>query len=250
MNKTIIDILSDKIKEKPDSPLFLSLASEYKKQDRLDEAIDILLEGLKSNPNYIPARVMLAQLYKENNMDSEYIKELEKILLREPQNINVRKMLAQHFSSQGMMQEAINSYEEILRYKPDDLQSLNFIKQNKIKESDLQDKDTVTNKLEIPEGIDESKSNLTINPSTDIEFKDELLQIDKLSAEKRYKEALMICDTILISMPSNRKILQKKEELKFLLKLINRPKELAIKRLRKFKIALIKLYFRARLENE
>lgn len=249
VNKNIIDLLTEKIKERPASPLFLSLASELKKQDKLDEAIETLLEGIRLNPDYIPARLALAQLYKENHMTSEYIKELEKIVSKSPDNLSARKMAAQYFSNKGLIKEALNHYQEILRLVPNDKEAIDYIETHKDKR---QEEPKLIDKIQSAENIVDNTSNdrKTIPEITikDYDFNDEMLQVDKLSKEQRYKEALMICDTILSRMPSNRKALQKKEELRFLLKIINKPKETALKKLRKFKISLIKLYFRARIE--
>ncbi|HIJ59482.1 MAG TPA: hypothetical protein HPP56_02535 [Nitrospirae bacterium] len=244
-SNNIIELISEKIRENPDSPLFLSLASELKKQDRLEEAIETLIEGLKKNPEYLPARIALAKLYKENHMDSEYVKELEKILQRDSNQISVRKMIADYYKNKGLIEEAIKHYKEILILTPYDKEAYSFINNHS---NNMKTQSTKEPTLVQESAVDYSYDKKVFSETSDIDFDGELLKIEKLSSEQRYKEALLVAESILLKIPSHKKALQKREELKYLIKLINKPKESAIKRLRNFKIALIKLYFRSRFE--
>lgn len=79
--------LKERLREKPDSRLFLSLAEELKKDDRLNEAMDILINGIRKVPDFDAARLTLGRWYLESNMPSEAKKEFSAVLKHSPDNI-------------------------------------------------------------------------------------------------------------------------------------------------------------------
>jgi tetratricopeptide (TPR) repeat protein len=79
--------LKERLREKPDSRLFLSLAEELKKDDKLNEAIDILINGIRKVPDFDAARLTLGRWYLESNMLSEAKKEFSEVLKHSPDNI-------------------------------------------------------------------------------------------------------------------------------------------------------------------
>ncbi|MDC4226532.1 MAG: hypothetical protein MPW15_20355 [Candidatus Manganitrophus sp.] len=63
--------LMDKMAQNPTSRLFVPLAEEYLKCDMVDEAIIVLVEGIKNHPSYVAARVMLGKIYLQKNQIPE-----------------------------------------------------------------------------------------------------------------------------------------------------------------------------------
>ena len=64
MDKETTEIakLTARISKDPKSKLFVPLAEEYKKAGDIEMAIYVLLEGLKSNPEYVTGRFSLGKL--------------------------------------------------------------------------------------------------------------------------------------------------------------------------------------------
>jgi len=85
--------LKERLREKPESRLFLSLAEELKKDDKLIEAMDVLINGLKKVPDFDAARLALGRWYIESNMLSEAEKEFSEVLKHSPDNIFAVKWL-------------------------------------------------------------------------------------------------------------------------------------------------------------
>lgn len=62
-NIRYIERLRERIERRQDPRLLLSLAYEMIKRDRSDEAVDILSDVIKKNPDFVAARVALIKLY-------------------------------------------------------------------------------------------------------------------------------------------------------------------------------------------
>lgn len=79
--------LKERLRNNPNSKVFLSFAEELRKQDKMDEAIAVLIEGIKKNPEFIAARLTLARWYLSIDMLSEAQKEYMKVIEQLPENI-------------------------------------------------------------------------------------------------------------------------------------------------------------------
>lgn len=89
-----IRTLRKRLNEDPGSPLMLSLAEELRKKDMLDDAIAVLAEGTRKNPDFIPARLALGRWYLAAGRPEEAQKEFEEAVRRDPGNIYARRGLA------------------------------------------------------------------------------------------------------------------------------------------------------------
>ncbi|MDI6728582.1 MAG: hypothetical protein QMD44_06615 [Thermodesulfovibrionales bacterium] len=85
--------LKERLRQNPDSKVFLSLAEELRKKDRMDEAIAVLIDGIKRHPDFIAARLALGRWYLFNDMLSEAQKEYSEVIKQSPNNIFARKGL-------------------------------------------------------------------------------------------------------------------------------------------------------------
>lgn len=108
-NNAYIERLKERLMNKPDSRLFLSLAEEYKKKDKIYKAIAILIEGINKNPEFIPARLTLGRCYIECDMLSEAKKEFLEVIERFPDNISARKWLAEMNKRHGFSDVVVSS---------------------------------------------------------------------------------------------------------------------------------------------
>ncbi|BCB97204.1 hypothetical protein JZK55_21260 [Dissulfurispira thermophila] len=85
--------LKERLRQDPDSKVFLSLAEELRKQDKIDEAIAVLINGIKKHPDFIAARLTLGRWYLSIDMLSEAQKEYMEIIKQYPDNVFALKGL-------------------------------------------------------------------------------------------------------------------------------------------------------------
>lgn len=112
--------LMDKITKDPTSRYFVPLAEEYIKCDMLDEAVLVLMEGIKSNPNYLAGRVLLGKVYLQKKQIPEAKVEFESVIQINPENIVAHKKLAQIYKGEGQFDKAIETCKRVLLIDPTD----------------------------------------------------------------------------------------------------------------------------------
>ncbi|MBI5198234.1 MAG: tetratricopeptide repeat protein, partial [Nitrospirae bacterium] len=109
------------------SKLFVPLAEEYIKNGMLEEAIQVLQEGLKLHPNYLGARVSLGKVYLQKGMVTEAVGEFEKVVQVSPDNIYSHKHLARLYRDTGRIQDAVSACETILVFVPKDQEATTLL---------------------------------------------------------------------------------------------------------------------------
>jgi len=119
--------LMDKITQNPTSRLFVPLAEEYLKADMVEEAIIVLVEGIKNHPNYVAARVMLGKIYLQKNQIPEAQAEFEQVILVNPENILAHKKLALIYQGQGQPQKALEACKKVLAIDPSDKEAKGLV---------------------------------------------------------------------------------------------------------------------------
>jgi tetratricopeptide (TPR) repeat protein len=112
--------LMDKIALNPTSRLFVPLAEEYLKADMLDEAIFVLVDGIKNHPTYVAARVMLGKIYLQKKQIADAKVEFEQVIAVNPENILAGKKLAVIYQAEGELQKAFDACKKILLIDPSD----------------------------------------------------------------------------------------------------------------------------------
>jgi tetratricopeptide (TPR) repeat protein len=112
--------LMDKIAKNPTSRLFVPLAEEYLKSDMPDEAILVLVDGIKNHPTYVAARVMLGKIYLQKKQIAEAKKEFEQVIEVNPENILAGKKLTAIYQSEREIQKAFDLCKKILMIDPSD----------------------------------------------------------------------------------------------------------------------------------
>jgi tetratricopeptide (TPR) repeat protein len=119
--------LMDKMTQNPTSRLFVPLAEEYLKCDMVDEAVIVLVEGIKSHPNYVAARVMLGKIYLQKNRIAEAQAEFEQVIAINPENILAHKRLATIYQGQGQTQRALEACKKVLMIDPSDKEAKGLV---------------------------------------------------------------------------------------------------------------------------
>jgi tetratricopeptide (TPR) repeat protein len=110
--------LKERLSQRPDSKLFLSLAEELRKAERIDEAITLLVEGVKKNPDFVAAHVTLGRWYLSKGMVAEAKEEFLEAAERSPQNIFAHKGLVEAYKKLGDAERAIEECRKVLAVDP------------------------------------------------------------------------------------------------------------------------------------
>jgi tetratricopeptide (TPR) repeat protein len=93
------------------SPLFVSLAEQYRAAGRLREAITALEKGILAHPGYVAARVLLGRAYLEAGRADDAAQMFASALALDPANMVSARALAEIHLSRGEKGEAIRKYE-------------------------------------------------------------------------------------------------------------------------------------------
>src|SRR3972149_10303028 len=93
--------LSEVLQKDPGSRLFYPLAEEYVKINMLEEAVQVLTEGLKRHPEMLSARVTLGKVHFEQGNLNDARKEFEEVLTAHPDNLMALKKLSVIYRRQG-----------------------------------------------------------------------------------------------------------------------------------------------------
>jgi tetratricopeptide (TPR) repeat protein len=116
--------LKDKYEEfllkNPSSPKFVFLAEILRKQGDLHRATEILIKGLRSNPDSIAARSILGKIYYDRWMIDQAKNEMERVIRVAPDNIDAAKMLIQIYRSEESYDKALETCYSALVFNPED----------------------------------------------------------------------------------------------------------------------------------
>lgn len=259
-HSTYIKRLKERLRQKPDSALFLSLAEELRKRDRIDEALALLSEGIKKNPSFVAARLTLGRWYRWNNMLAEARKELSDAAVVSPDNIFVHKELAETSRQLGDTALAAEAYRNVLALDPLDREAAAFLESlgpsaevlEPVEErslaaegtqqsgggEDRRDERAGASVMETVEAkgadIIEPRELRRFQPSAEL-----LQQAEELIAAEEYGRAIEIYNRLLKANPHHSPTLQKKGELTSLMKLNGADRRAVVARLETF-LRLIK----------
>lgn len=118
-----IEKLREKIEKDPNSKLFVSLADMYRRSGQLEQAIEVLKQGIERQPNYTSARVSLAKIYIEKEMKKEAKEEFEIVVKAIPDNLYSQKKLAEIYLEEGDREAAKQALMAVVKLNPMDEES-------------------------------------------------------------------------------------------------------------------------------
>lgn len=115
-----IDELRARLKADPKSRLFYPLAEELRKIHQLEQAEEILREGLQSHPTYLSAWISLGRVLRDRSRDHEAVEVLKRALSLDAGNVVAAKLLAQAYLGVGDKVEAIKKFKLVYALMPAD----------------------------------------------------------------------------------------------------------------------------------
>lgn len=117
---TEITKLTERIAKDPKSKLFVPLSEEYKKAGDIEMAIQVLTDGLRSNPGYVTARSFLGRLLLDKGDLTGAQKELEEVIKAIPDNLLAQRKLGDLYVLQGRGSDALQRYKAAFALNPAD----------------------------------------------------------------------------------------------------------------------------------
>ena len=115
-----IEELRFRLKTDPKSRLFYQLAEELRKGGALDEAEQILRNGLAVYPTYLAAWVSLGRVLRDRKDEAGAVEALSRAMQLDPGNVVAARLLADAYRNLGDHVEAIKKYKLVLALMPGD----------------------------------------------------------------------------------------------------------------------------------
>ncbi|UCD18939.1 MAG: hypothetical protein JSU64_05800 [candidate division WOR-3 bacterium] len=113
-----ISRLSEKYSKDPQSRIFVQLADVYRKNNMVDEALDVLNKGLAYHPEYPLAFLVLGKCYFDKRSHVQAKDAFEKTISLDPQNVVALRMLARTCEMLKDEKGQINAYKNIIAIDP------------------------------------------------------------------------------------------------------------------------------------
>lgn len=107
--------------EDPTSRVFAPLAEAYRRMGRVDEAIEVCLEGLVRHPDFHGGRLALAKCYLDKRALDKARMELDRVVQFTPENLLAQKLLAETCLELGDKQAGLHAYKMALMLSPQDV---------------------------------------------------------------------------------------------------------------------------------
>lgn len=115
----------------PASKAFAPLAEAYRKQGKLQEAVNLCKQGLAKNPDYSGAQVLLAQLYADLKQFAPAENELLALLRRTPNHLLAHQILLRIYAHTGRHQHAGTIAQRLLKLQPNEPMATTYLQQAK-----------------------------------------------------------------------------------------------------------------------
>lgn len=130
-----INFLRKKLEKNPKSILFARLADFYLKQKRLKEALDLCVQGIENNPDYITGNYILAKIYLTMGDHEKAEAQFKKVISHDRYFLSAHKHLADMMVKIGWENKAINHYKDILQLDPLEQEAAQMLETFSIEES-------------------------------------------------------------------------------------------------------------------
>lgn len=115
-----LDELKRRVEADPASIAFASLAEEYRRAARFDEAVEASRAGLRFHPTYVSARVTLGRSLMELELYEQAELELHVVARSSPDNLAARRALGDLYWRQGDLDKALEQLQLACGLAPGD----------------------------------------------------------------------------------------------------------------------------------
>jgi tetratricopeptide (TPR) repeat protein len=115
-----LEELKRRVESDPASIAFATLAEEYRRAGRFDEAVDATRAGLRFHPTYVSARVTLGRSLMELEEHEQAERELRLVLKTSPDNLAARRALGDLYWRQSDLTRALEQFQSAVALAPGD----------------------------------------------------------------------------------------------------------------------------------
>ncbi|MDH4211281.1 MAG: hypothetical protein OEV79_07515 [candidate division WOR-3 bacterium] len=183
--------LNEKYNKDPRSRIFVQLADCYRKNNMIDEALDVLNKGLEYHPQYPVAHLVQGKCYFDKRAYIQARDAFEKTIAFDPNNIVALRMLAKTCEILKDEKGQINAYKNIIGIDPLDTNA----KEKLTMLEALQRKEplytvAMAEEYEKQGDLDESLKiyeNLLYTDPSDLMLKQKVAELKKTISEKKIK---------------------------------------------------------------
>ena len=209
-----ISKLSEKYSKDPQSRIFVQLADGYRKNNMVDEALDVLNKGIEYHPQYALAYLVLGKCYFEKRAHIQARDAFERTIALDPQNVVALRMLARTYEMLKDEKGQINAYKNIITIDPLDTNAKEKLSMLEA----LQRKEplytvAMAEEYEKQGNIEESLKiyeNLLVTDSGDLILKEKVTELRKTIEETRGKKKRKRSKTCRLSRYSGPRTSQKR----------------------------------------
>ncbi len=99
---------------------FVALAEAYRRSGDLDQAVDLLNEGLERHPHHTSGIVVLGRVHRDRGEVSEARAAFERVVELDGENIEAIRGLGEVAAAEGAVEEARDRFQKVLELDPDD----------------------------------------------------------------------------------------------------------------------------------
>ena len=115
-----LEELKRRVEADPASIAFASLAEEYRRAARFEEAVEASRAGLRFHPTYVSARVTLGRSLMELELYEQAERELHVVARSSPDNLAARRALGDLYWRQGDLDKALEQLQLACGLAPGD----------------------------------------------------------------------------------------------------------------------------------
>jgi tetratricopeptide (TPR) repeat protein len=115
-----LEELKRRVDNDPASIAFASLAEEYRRSARFEEAVEASRAGLRFHPTYVSARVTLGRSLMELGLFDQAERELQVVARSTPDNLAARRALGDLYWREGQLPQALEQIRLAANLAPGD----------------------------------------------------------------------------------------------------------------------------------
>ncbi len=196
----------------PTSNCFVLLAEVLIKQKKFDNALKVLVNGLRHNKHNTTARFLLGKLYFDRWIIDGAKKEFEKVIKLAPDNIAVSKILIQIYISEGNHERADLISRNLIFFHPENKELKDYLNEIKSGKQVVELKEIVNEYSEFKSGVANYRDKNEINQSEIVSA----TLADLYYEQGHYYDSLEIYNKLLLNYPGDKHIIDRIEKIKSL----------------------------------
>lgn len=204
---------NSQLQNDPASNCFVLLAEVLIKLRKSDNALKVLVNGLRHNKHNITARFLLGKIYFDRWLIDGAKKEFEKVIKLAPDNIAVSKILLQIYTSEGNEERVAEISKNILFFHPDNQELMNFLEDVKSGSNVVELKDIVDEYSDFKSGV--SNVSEIMRSGNEEEIVSSTLA-ELYYEQGHYKDSLELYNKLLLNNPADQSIIERIEKIKSL----------------------------------